>query len=462
LWLAAGAAAQPASDLLQSAIFAQETAGDLDGAIRIYRQILASNSDMRLYAPQAQYRLGICLLRKGDITGAAEALQAVIRNYPGERELVDRARESLPRAGELLPAPWPATEVAEYRWTIPHVDDGWSLTRIAPGAAANSLRIQMNFYSPRLYSTLVDVDRANMRPMRAAYRPPSEPLLNGRWQGVRVLPGSAGLAAYQYGELLYLLRRMLLYSGWKATIPVAGPNGSLVELNASVTAQETVTVPAGTFKCFKVRLATDPKVTPPKYSAVGADWQVFGPGQSLWYAVDGTRPLVKMQVAELTGELTSLRTGEQMGTTSFRDPVIGYSFTVPAGWMYHSRTASGGPATSVDLLDPELQVFVTISCKSKKTAPENIEEELVTGALNEQNLRPGLETKGAIEHGQIGGHRCVTWIGERTGPEGKVVRWTTWIQSESTRASFAVAMPAEDFERFRARFQAILNSFRMP
>ena len=128
--LLGSAAAQPASDLLQSGIFSQNTLGDVDGAIRIYRQILDSGPGLRLYAAQAQYRLGTCLLRKGDIPGATRAFEAVIKNYPEERELVARAREGMLRPDGLLPAPWGETEISEYRWTIAGVDDGWSISRI--------------------------------------------------------------------------------------------------------------------------------------------------------------------------------------------------------------------------------------------------------------------------------------------------------------------------------------------
>ena len=54
-WVIA-ASAQPASDLLQSGIYSQDTLGDLDAAIRIYRQILDSGTGLRLYAAHAQYR----------------------------------------------------------------------------------------------------------------------------------------------------------------------------------------------------------------------------------------------------------------------------------------------------------------------------------------------------------------------------------------------------------------------
>src|SRR5215468_1454841 len=97
LLLTAGlAAGQPASDLLESAIYAQEASGDLDTAIRIYQQILKAGPAQRMYAPQAQFRLGQCLLSKGDRRGATEAFQAVIRNYSNQAALVARAREAMP------------------------------------------------------------------------------------------------------------------------------------------------------------------------------------------------------------------------------------------------------------------------------------------------------------------------------------------------------------------------------
>ena len=56
LYRVISASAQPASDPLQSGIYGQDTIGDLDAAIRIYRQILDSGTGVRLYAAHAQYR----------------------------------------------------------------------------------------------------------------------------------------------------------------------------------------------------------------------------------------------------------------------------------------------------------------------------------------------------------------------------------------------------------------------
>ena len=453
--LVSSAAAQPASDLLQSGIYSQDTLGDLNGAIRIYRQILASGSGLRLYAAHAQYRLGTCLLRKGDTAGAIEAFQTVIREYADQPDLAARARASLPAGNELLRAPWSQTEVAEYRWTIPGVQDGWSICRI--GADRGSTwRIQMSVYAPKPFVTQVDVDQNTMRPLLFNYRAPT-----GRQARV-AFGGSNGSAGYGYGELPYLLRRMPLAAGWSTKIPVIAEQQMSFSLSAAVTGVEEVAVQAGKFKCVRVRLTG----TAPHNSVVGTDWPVGEAGETLWYGVNGARPLVKIESGSFRGELASLRTGEQIGTTSYRDPQVGYSFTVPAGWVFHPRASFSPPGTSVDLLDPESQVWVVISGKSKRTDLRRIDAELMDGArerMGQAAGQPGVfKIRGSLLNERVGGHASLSWIADHFANGRKSVTYLTWIQSEHTRASIAVQIDAADFERFRERFQPILDSFRMP
>jgi tetratricopeptide (TPR) repeat protein len=459
--LADSAAGQPASDLLQSGIYSQDTLGDLNAAIRIYRQILDSGSGLRLYAAQAEYRLGTCLLRKGDRAGAAEAFQSVIRDYPDQPVLVARARESLPPGNDLLRAPWAETEVAEYRWTIPGTQDGWSICRVGPAVQDSSLRIQMSVYAPRLFVTQVDVDRKTMRPLLVSFRaPPSSNLSSEYPSGLD--RSKAGNAAYEYGELLYLLRRMPLGSGWSSTIPLIAEQNTPFHLKATVTGYEDVAVPAGSFKCFRVLLSGDT----PRHSVVGTDWPVPAAGETLWFGASGARPLVKIESGQFRGELASLRTAEQIGTSSYRDPQVGYSFTVPAGWIFHPRSSFNPPGTSVDLLDPEARVLVVISAKSKETERNRIDRELQAGALERlKTTRRSLKhyaLRGAMTRGQLGGHASIAWIADYTAKGRKWVEYLTWVQSDATRASIAVQVDAADFDRFRERFQPILDSFRMP
>jgi hypothetical protein len=480
LLLAASAAAQPASDLLQSGIFAQEVQGDLDGAIRIYRQILSAGEAMRLYAAQAQYRLGICLLRKKDVAGARAALDAVIKNYPEDKELVARAREAMPPRDGLLPAPWGEPEVSEYRWTIPDVDDGWSISRIGPsGTDKRTLRIQMNFYAPQMNVTMVDVDRNTMQPGPATYRgpgpqtsrvqrdtatpvgniyrtrrPKDEPI--STWtQDLKMM---APPQIFALGELLYVLRRMPLSPGWTSILWLLSPGATtFTALRASVAGVERVTVPAGSFDCMKVTLTKDPAlpVPAPTFSTVGIDWLRSPEGETLWYSTDPTRALVKIEFGPARGELTGLRTGESKGTTSFRDVTTGFSFTVPPGWLHHARNAIMNVGSSVDLIDPDSQTVVVVSGRSKRTPPENIEKELQQGA--EPRRFPG-HTESS---GRVGGHQALTVTGSRPETPDRV-RYTTWVQSEATRASISFQADKGDVAGVLKRLQPVLDSFRMP
>src|SRR5258708_3560962 len=112
-------ASQSTVDLLQKGIYMQETVGDIDGAIRIYRQVLASASKTRTDAAQAQYRLALCLRRKGDNAEAKKAFGELIQAYPEEKVLVAKARQYVSDEMNLLPIPWANNELSEYRLKYP-------------------------------------------------------------------------------------------------------------------------------------------------------------------------------------------------------------------------------------------------------------------------------------------------------------------------------------------------------
>ena len=86
--LALPAAAQTAGELLQKGIYTQDTAGDLDGAIAIYRQIVNSGNSPRDIAAQAQYRLAQSLIEKGDLANGATEFSNLARNYADYGKLI--------------------------------------------------------------------------------------------------------------------------------------------------------------------------------------------------------------------------------------------------------------------------------------------------------------------------------------------------------------------------------------
>jgi tetratricopeptide (TPR) repeat protein len=85
------ASLKPAWERLQMGIYYQETAGDLDRAIKIYRQIEAP----RAASAQAQYRIGLCFEEKGQTSEARSTLEKLVREYPDEPEVVFLAKSLL-------------------------------------------------------------------------------------------------------------------------------------------------------------------------------------------------------------------------------------------------------------------------------------------------------------------------------------------------------------------------------
>ena len=98
LGLVAPAPAESVSALLERAIHQEETVGDLDAAMAIYREIVKAAKADRKFIAQAQYRLGVCYLKKKQHRQAAATMDELIRSYGEQKELVAKARKCLTAA----------------------------------------------------------------------------------------------------------------------------------------------------------------------------------------------------------------------------------------------------------------------------------------------------------------------------------------------------------------------------
>ncbi|GMU25053.1 MAG: hypothetical protein AMXMBFR13_51240 [Phycisphaerae bacterium] len=93
--------AEPVADLLEKAAFQEQTAGNLDAAIGLYRQILEQEKARRPLIAQAHFRLGMCLAKKGEKAAAAEQFRIVQSQFADQRELAKLADEELAKMGPL-------------------------------------------------------------------------------------------------------------------------------------------------------------------------------------------------------------------------------------------------------------------------------------------------------------------------------------------------------------------------
>jgi hypothetical protein len=81
-------AAQTPAELMQKAIYEQETAGNSDGALLLYRQITTNAPPQSAIAAQAQFRIAELLLQKGDLPGAATEFSVLASRYSEQQSLI--------------------------------------------------------------------------------------------------------------------------------------------------------------------------------------------------------------------------------------------------------------------------------------------------------------------------------------------------------------------------------------
>lgn len=94
IFAASIAAASPAT-MLEEGIYAEQTKGDLNEAIQIYRRIIADDAANRRHVSEALYRLGSCRLKQGDPQAATGAYGRLAGLYPERSDLIEQAESQM-------------------------------------------------------------------------------------------------------------------------------------------------------------------------------------------------------------------------------------------------------------------------------------------------------------------------------------------------------------------------------
>jgi Tol biopolymer transport system component len=108
-------AQQSAEEFYEEAVFKKDADGDIEGAIKIFREIVERFPDDVEIAAKAQLQIGLCYEKLGrkTIKQAQEAYQKVLDNYPSQSDEVKIAREKL--AALLKPRPEADANGQSYR-----------------------------------------------------------------------------------------------------------------------------------------------------------------------------------------------------------------------------------------------------------------------------------------------------------------------------------------------------------
>lgn len=88
-------AGDTAADEYAKALDKENTERDLNGAMEIYKGIVKRHKDEEEIAAKAQFRIAECWEKLGVQRDAKEAYEAVVRDFPAQAALVEKAKERL-------------------------------------------------------------------------------------------------------------------------------------------------------------------------------------------------------------------------------------------------------------------------------------------------------------------------------------------------------------------------------
>jgi len=446
------------SDLLEQGIYSEEAKGNLDAAIKIYQEIVADNKAGQTVAAQAQFRLAVCLYKRRDQAGAA-AFEKLIKDYPDEKELVAAAAQYLPSEPQLLPVPWTDGEEMRmvFKFQSGYVVGASSYTvNLVEANGRKIWSVRSRTFTGAQAVSRVEVDAETFKPIHSFWKHS----LIGEADAT-YLPGAAELkvkgkdepkkvslegTVYDNEQAIQLMRRLPFAEGYKTSLkflPSLGGMVLLVELE--VIKRETVEVPAGRFDCFKVELNI---------------------GQTFWYSADAPRYLVKLEAGGAIAELAEVRHRKPGEAAELKDAKLGFSLSAPEEWIFFQREDRGTKnKTQVMILDPEatalsrlaVETLDTLKPEAKQSSRAWAEVELEDFARQLKDFQVRADS---WKERMIAGKPGVSFVADCTEGKGKQLIYAAYALGDPNCAVFVVKLDPQDFEAFKPKIDAVIDSYK--
>lgn len=480
---AAKPASEPVSELLEKAIYKEESAGDLDAAIQIYQQIIQQAEANRHAVAQAHYRLGMCLIKKGDKEKGQEILAKLAEGYPEEKDLVKKAHEQLQPALNLIPAPWKNGEAFTLSILAPSGSEigtlsytAW-LTEINGTPAWEISGEQSITLTTFTQSTKVVAERDTFAPITGYTKNNLMGEFDARYsrglvqvkikgkQGEQTKEFPLDQTAYDNEQALFLIRRLPLAENYKTSFPIFPVQGGVVvECGIEVTGKEKVKVPVGEYDCFAVKLQVRSQ------GAVVLEHR-------LWFSNDANRYVVKYDAGGATMELTKLQQGDNKSAEQpyYRDEGLGIMLKTPKDWGgFAGMRAPSGHKLVLQLKPPaRLDAACYFDVKDRDpnitTARQALEENIkVPGTY----FKSYVVRKDSWKERTVGGLPTVSMVADYEGkvitrdamakpggPDKAIVDYRVSILGPKYIYTFGLQAEKDAFEKAKTEFDKVVDMF---
>lgn len=450
------------SELLEKGIYAEETKGDIESAITIYQQLVNEAKASQSLAAKAQLRLGQCLLKKNRRNEAVAAFEKLIRDFPNEKEIVAKAREHLPAELALAPVPWVDGERLQMTLSLPTgLDIGTMELRadLVEAGDRQAWRVGRRMSGSGDMLSSVDVDPERFQPLASYWKhtllgtasavfKPGEIEIR-REGGTEPATIRTDKAVFDNEEVMHIIRRLPLATGYKTTLPVITTlgGGAILAIGVDVPKKETVETPAGTFDCFKVALDV---------------------AQTFWISDDEHRYLVKFEAGGALAHLASIAQRKLGAPVPFRDDKLGVTLTTPPDWVIHLRTQGKSKDKPVIyLLDPAanaehagLHLVPTDSLpaaarQSVRALADHDLRENIQKEVKDVKVRPN-----SWKPYSVAGRQGVSFVADYTERDKPKVIFALYAIGARTCENFVLACPADKLDELQKEFDQIIASYR--
>jgi tetratricopeptide (TPR) repeat protein len=467
-------AADLPSDLLEKAIYTEETVGDLDKAIEIYEKIISQAKANRKFVAQAQLRLGKCLLKQGKKKEAEETFRKLVARFkdsPDQKELVAKARKLLPDDSQGLkldPAPWVDGEHLEMRLKLGGgLEIGDFILSARSGKVGGQevwhlgLNRNISVNPPNLGISDVVVDRHTFRPISSTFNHTLLGNAIAEYSPKKVTIRSKGkdgkesVKKFDLDGIYYdneqgwqLFRQLPLTDNYKATVPICVTfGGGPMKLDVEVTGKETVEVPAGKFECYKLLIK-----------------QVQ---QTFWISTDAHRYAVKFEAGGITGVLQSIRQVKPGETVEYADKDMGFSVSAPADWYFiPDKVTSKESFKHITLVDPGAEGVSTLSVRSLDEIDDEHKTSVrVWAEYDAENAKKRYKNFQVLpdswQERKVAGYPAVSGMATFDQGGRKRAMYGVFVFGKSTASRFVAHTDAERIDDFRREFDKIIDTYKV-
>ena len=458
--LASPAMAATASELLEKGIYTEETVGDLDQAIKVYKKVVVEGKAAQEVAAQAQFRIGLCYAKLGKTDEAKAAFQAVIDNFPQAAGIVAEAQKRLPREPELLPVPWGDGDELLLEMQLPNgMGVGQQIYRVSAIEKEGHSHWECQTWQTvvlngQLGKSRVLIDKETFAPLSSIWKHTMLGKATATYAKDQVVIQSSNQTepttlkfagqVFDNEQAAEMFRRLPLEVGYKTTVQIVSTLGTiLIPLELNVSKLETIEVSAGSFECFRLELSI---------------------GQTFWISTDEHRYIVQFRGGGVTAGLSEIRESPFDKSTEVEEP--NFSVTLPPDWFAYTPSGKeDDPSPTTSIIDPESISNTRIEAgpldriQKDHASPEawleaSIEE--YRNRMNEFKMQPpGIGTT------TVGGQPAAKATFEFEEGNRAMTAQRITIFGKTSAANVRFAVETDQLEQWMPEFAEILSTLKL-